>query len=568
LFRILTMKTLRIAVAQINPVVGDLKGNKKKILSFIKKAGSYAPDIIVFPELALTGYPPEDLLLKPHFIKDCGKYLKEIVKENMFPGILILGYVEGDKNNVYNAAAVIHKHRIAENYRKIKLPNYGVFDEKRYFTSGDNPLAICINDIKVGITICEDVWVEDSPYILRSLSNADLIVNISASPYHIGKINQRIKLLRNISGKYRFDIIYANLIGGQDELVFDGASMAVSSGRVKTLAGQFKEDLIVYDAVFEKNKKKKFPQYVRQKSFKLKNNKKRVPLKTAGYKLLDEAEEVYSALVLGMRDYVEKNGFKKAIIGLSGGIDSAITAVIASDALGCENILGVAMPSMYSSRASLKDAELLASNLGIELIKIPITDIYKSYLQTFKPIFDNLPFDKTEENIQARIRGNILMALSNKFGSLVITTGNKSEASTGYCTLYGDMAGGFAVIKDVTKTLIYKLALWRNKSAKSPLIPESILRKAPSAELRPNQKDQDTLPEYKILDEIILRYIEKDNSLDEIVKSGYSKKLTQRIIRMIDNNEYKRRQAPPGIRISPKAFGKDRRMPITCGYKI
>ena len=283
---------------------------------------------------------------------------------------------------------------------------------------------------------------------------------------------------------------------------------------------------------------------------------------------MDETEEVYSALLLGTGDYVKKNGFKKVVIGLSGGIDSSLTAVIAADALGCGNVLGVAMPSMYSSRSSVKDAELLARNLGIKLISVPITGMYKSYLNAFKPIFDKLPFDKTEENIQARIRGNILMALSNKFGYLVLTTGNKSEASTGYCTLYGDMAGGFAVIKDVTKTLVYKLAGWRNKIAGKPIIPSNVLTKPPSAELRPKQKDQDTLPEYKILDEIILRYIEKDISSDEIVKSGYNKKLVKRIIRMIDSNEYKRRQAPPGIRISPKAFGKDRRMPVTCGYKI
>ena len=562
------MKTLRFAIAQINPVVGDLKGNKKKILAFIKKANNYTPDIIAFPELAITGYPPEDLLLKPQFIKDCKECLKEIVKESRFPGVLILGYVEEYRNRVYNAAAIIHKNKIAVNYRKIKLPNYGVFDEKRYFTSGDNPLAVCINDIKLGITICEDVWVEDSPYILKSLANADLIVNISASPYHIGKINQRIKLLQNISKKYRFDIVYANLIGGQDELVFDGASMAVSSGRVKTIAGQFAEDLIVYNAAFEKTKRKPLAKHVKQIRIKLKDNEKRPPVKINKHRLLDETEEVYSALLLGTKDYVKKNGFKKVVIGLSGGIDSSLTAVIAADALGCENMLGVAMPSMYSSRASFIDAELLARNLGIKLIKIPITDIYKSYLQTFKVVFNKLPFDKTEENIQARIRGNILMALSNKFGYLVLTTGNKSEASTGYCTLYGDMAGGFAVIKDVTKTLAYKLAAWRNKIAGSLLIPKNILSKPPSAELRPNQKDRDTLPEYKVLDEIILRYIEKDISFDDIVKSGYNKKLVRRIIRMIDDNEYKRRQAPPGIRISPKAFGKDRRMPLTCGYKI
>jgi len=562
------MKTLRFAIAQINPVVGDLKGNKKKILAFIKKANNYAPDIIVFPELALTGYPPEDLLLKPHFIKDCKDCLKEIVKESKFSGVLMLGYVEGYKGKVYNAAAIIHNNKITANYRKIKLPNYGVFDEKRYFTPGDNPLVVCMDDIKVGITICEDVWVEDSPYVLKSLANADLIVNISASPYHIGKINQRIKLLQNISKKYRFDIIYANLIGGQDELVFDGASMAVSSGRVKTTAGQFAEDLTIYDSCFEKIKRRSLAEHVKQVDLRLKHNKKRVPAKINRHKLLDEMEEVYSALLLGTRDYVKKNGFKKVVIGLSGGIDSSLTAVIAVDALGCENILGVAMPSMYSSRSSLKDAELLARNLGVKLINVPITEIYKSYLQTFKVIFNKLPFDKTEENIQARIRGNILMALSNKFGYLVLTTGNKSEASTGYCTLYGDMAGGFAVIKDVTKTLVYKLADWRNKIADKPIIPPNVLTKPPSAELRPKQKDRDTLPEYETLDEIILRYIEKDSGFDEIVKSGYSKKLVKRIIRMIDNNEYKRRQAPPGIRISPKAFGKDRRMPITCGYKI
>ncbi|MDP8234391.1 MAG: NAD+ synthase [Candidatus Saelkia tenebricola] len=561
------MKILRFAIAQINPVVGDLGGNQKKILNFIERASRSNPDVIVFPEFAITGCPPEDLLLKSHFIKDCKNSLKEILKKNKFPGVLILGYVEEFNGEIYNSAAIISKNRTIANYRKIKLPNCGVFDEKRYFTSGTNPVVLVINGIKVGITIYEDIWADNGFSVLESLKGVDTIINISASGYYMGRIKQRIRYFRNISKKYDLNIISANIVGGQDELVFDGASMVVSYGEVKAMAAQFKEDILIYESCFEKTKRP-LPKCVKQIKLSLKDAGGRKSFKLNNFRLKDEMNEVYSALLLGTRDYVKKNGFKKAVIGLSGGIDSALTAVIAVSALGRDNIVGVAMPSMYSRKSSLNDAKKLAKNLGIKFMEISITDIYKSYLRDLRTVFKNMPFNETEENIQARIRGNILMALSNKFGYLVLTTGNKSEVSTGYCTLYGDMAGGFAMISDVTKTLEYKLAKWINEVKATAVIPNNILIKPPSAELRPNQKDQDTLPEYEVLDGIMLCYIEKNMSFEEIVKAGYNKSLVKRVIRMIDNNEYKRRQAPPGIKITPKAFGKDRKMPLTCGYKI
>ena len=562
------MKSLRVAVAQINPLVGDLKGNSQKIVSYIKRAAVKDPDIIVFSELALCGYPPEDLILKPHFRKDCKNTLNKLIKNNNFKGLIFIGYVEESKNNIYNSVAIIKGKKIIVNYRKICLPNYGVFDEGRYFSRGNNSTIVSLGGVKIAITICEDIWTDNGSGLRDVWSGVDAIINVSASPYHMGKLNQRKRLMKSISKEHKSKVIYVNQVGAQDELVFDGASMVFDDGSLKNIAKQFEEDIIFQDLNFKNIKKKRSLKGCSFINTDLSlNRKSSISVKSKG-KPMDELEEVYSALLLGTKDYVAKNGFSKVVIGLSGGIDSALVATIARDALGASSVLGVVMSSEYSSKSSVKDAKKLAANLGIDLIEIPISKIYSSYLKTMKPFFKELKFNKAEENIQARIRGNILMALSNKFGYLVLTTGNKSEVSVGYCTLYGDMAGGFAVIKDLTKTLAYKLAKWRNNLDKKPIIPLNIIKKAPSAELRHNQKDQDTLPPYSMLDDIVLRYIEEDMSFDEIVKDGFNKKIVREVIKMIDSNEYKRRQSPPGIKITPKSFGKDRRMPITSGYKV
>ena len=561
------MKSLRVAVAQINPLVGDLKGNSQKIASYIKRASVEDPDIIVFSELALCGYPPEDLILKPHFRKNCKDTLSKLIKNNNFKGLIFIGYVEESKNNIYNSVAIIKGKKIIVNYRKICLPNYGVFDEGRYFSRGNNSTIVSLGGIKIAITICEDIWTDNGSGLRDVWIGVDAIINVSASPYHMGKLNQRKRLMKSISKEHKSKVIYVNQVGAQDELVFDGASMIFDNGSLKNIAKQFEEDIIFQDLNFKNIKKKRSLKGCSFISTDLSlNRKSSISVKSKG-KPMDELEEVYSALLLGTKDYVAKNGFSKVVIGLSGGIDSALVATIARDTLGASSVLGVVMSSEYSSKSSVKDAKKLAANLGIDLIEIPISKIYSSYLKTMKPFFKELKFNKAEENIQARIRGNILMALSNKFGYLVLTTGNKSEVSVGYCTLYGDMAGGFAVIKDLTKTLAYKLAKWRNNLDKESVIPLNTIRKAPSAELHHNQKDQDTLPPYSMLDDIVLRYIEEDMSFDEIVKDGFNKKIVREVIKMIDSNEYKRRQSPPGIKITPKSFGKDRRMPITSGYK-
>lgn len=556
---------MRFLLAQINPKVGDLKGNCRKILTAINKAQNYKPDIIAFPELCLPGYPPEDLLLKKHFIADTRRFLNTIVAKAKTEAILIIGTLNYDKGSLYNSAAIVHKNRLKGFYHKIHLPNYGVFDEKRYFVAGSKPMILNVNGHPIGITICEDIWMENGPHIAEVKAGAKVLLNISASPYHRGKINERIEMLKKIAQDWRVWILYVNIVGGQDELIFDGASIIIApEGELIQLGAQFQEEFLIADIRFPKQKIK-----LTSSIEELKIRKKISSSSQYGkrdIKLFDEEEEIYHALVLGTRDYVRKNNFQKVVIGLSGGIDSSLTTVIAVDALGKENIIAVAMPSEFSSPSSLYDAQTLAKNLGIKLLKIPINEIYQSYLKTLKPLFKGLAFDKTEENIQARIRGNILMALSNKFGWLVLTTGNKSETSTGYCTLYGDMAGGFAVIKDVPKTMVYRLAEWRNKREGFDLIPRAIFEKSPSAELRPGQKDQDTLPPYEDLDKIIHSYIEEDKGKQEILNLGYPKSLVEKVIRMIDRSEYKRRQSPPGIKITPKAFGKDRRMPITNGY--
>lgn len=569
-------------MAQINPTVGDLSGNSRKILAYVERAKKKAADLVVFPELALTGYPPEDLLLKPGFVDDNMRCLKGLGRR--VHGItVVVGFVDRS-DDIYNAAAVIHSGRVVDVYHKMYLPNYGVFDERRYFQAGKTPLVFMLHGVKVGVGICEDIWYPDGPARTQALYGAELIVNINASPYHIGKDRIREEMLTTRALDNGVIIAYNNMVGGQDELVFDGRGIIIDeAGDVVAKGRPFVEDLVIadldIDAAFMARlhgpsgrgaaaAKTTGPRDVREVTLRGRKLKTRRPaLKKRRFEELSRNEDVYSALVLGTKDYVRKNGFKHVVVGLSGGIDSSLVAAVAADALGPSNITGVFMPSRYTSKASKKDAENLAENLGIRLKTIPINDAFSEYLKTLRPVFKGRKADTTEENLQARIRGNILMALSNKFGWLVLTTGNKSEMSVGYATLYGDMAGGFAVIKDVPKMMVYEIAAWINERAGCVIIPKNVFTKAPSAELKPGQTDQDSLPPYGLLDEILKAYIEDDKSLDEIAAVGFPRRVVKKIIKMVDLSEYKRRQAPPGVKITPRAFGRDRRMPITNGYR-
>jgi NAD+ synthase (glutamine-hydrolysing) len=577
------MKTARIALCQINPTVGDFSGNVKKIIKFIGDAGKYNPDIIAFPELAITGYPPEDLLLKPQFIEDNLSALREI-QERVDDFVVIVGFVD-KKDDIYNAAAVIHKKEIIDVYHKVHLPNYGVFDEYRYFQAGTRYPVYKMDGVIFGVNICEDIWYPEGPSTIQALSGAEFIININASPYHIGKTCFREKMLSTRASDSSVIVAYLNTIGGQDELIFDGRSFVVDhDGEVIASARQFDEDLIIVDldldAVFMKrlhNPRRRQQVIALGKGMVERITIEREIGSTGARKSFPHLcttalpysleEEVYNALVLGTRDYVYKNGFKKVCIGLSGGIDSSLVAAIAVDAIGKDNVTGVFMPSPYTSKESREDAYGLARNLGINVIEVHINNIFETYLNALKPEFKDMPVNTTEENLQARIRGNILMAFSNKFGWLVLTTGNKSEMSVGYATLYGDMAGGFAVIKDVPKTLVYGICKWKNQKEGRVIIPERVLSKEPSAELKPGQKDTDTLPPYEILDPILKAYIEEDRSFDEIVNLGCEEECARKVIKMVDTSEYKRRQSPPGIKITPRAFGRDRRFPITNRYR-
>jgi len=565
---------LRIAIGQINCTVGDLEGNCQKISQYIQRTKGFDVDIISFPELAVTGYPPEDLLLKPKFIQDNLKRIKELAK-SVNDIVAIIGFVDTKEKQLYNAAAVIYNGRIYGVSHKMLLPNYGVFDEKRYFAAEDKVSVFKFGKIIFGVNICEDIWHKDGPVRKEALLGAKLIFNINASPYHAGKIKEREAVIREQARSNHLFVSYTNLVGGQDELVFDGQSMLVDSGgSVISRADAFKEDLLIADLNIPVSKNKKAAGIIT-----ITDNvsyKKRAPLPPHLYsrwgalpkkenKPLESVAGIYQALILGLHDYVFKNGFQKVVIGLSGGIDSSLVAALAADALGKDNVIGVFMPSRYSSQESDIDAAQLARNLGIKFINISIEQIYKIYLLVLEPHFLGSQKNVAEENLQARIRGNLLMALSNKFGWLVLTTGNKSEMSTGYATLYGDMAGGFAVIKDVPKVLVYKLAQYRNSIG--PVIPERVLIKEPTAELRPNQKDQDTLPPYETLDAILKDYVEDDKDLNKIISLGFDKETVHKVLAMVDKGEYKRRQSPPGIKITPKALGRDRRMPITNKYK-
>lgn len=573
------VKFLRIAMAQINTCVGDFRGNTRKIISSIDQARARGCDIITFPELAICGYPAEDLLFKDSFIQENLRRLDEIRKKTT-QLVAIVGFVDKYKNQLFNSAAILSEKKIIDIYHKIHLPNYGVFDEKRYFTGGKGFSLYELSGIRFGVNICEDIWIEDGVITAQAKAGASLILTINASPYHMGKIHLRQRVLKEQAKKNRVFVLYTNLVGGQDELVFDGQGMLLSDkGRVAASAFAFKEDLRIID--IEKNKLPKKQRARRVRILALAKRKAKPSpyrlISIAGQKRedfpkplisvqppkLEPVEEVFSALVLGTQDYVRKNDFQKVVLGLSGGIDSSLVAAVAAEALGKENVTGILLPSKFNSQESFDDAAALANNLRIEHRVIPIQEIFEIYLKILQPHFLALPWNVAEENLQARIRGNILMALSNKFGWLVLTTGNKSEMSVGYATLYGDMAGGFAVIKDVPKTLVYKLAEFYNRKAMSQVIPRRVFEKAPTAELKENQKDADTLPEYAILDPILKCYVEQNLSVARILKKGFAQEEVLRAVQMVDKSEYKRRQSPPGIKITPRAFGRDRRMPIT-----
>ena len=589
------MRTFRIAMVQMNPTVGDLDGNVRRILTWLREAKKSKPDLIAFPELAITGYPPEDLLLKPQFVADNRHALNEVVRACR-ECVAVVGYVgqgglsdqkvaaesvlPAGRHELYNAAAVISERRIVTSYAKWYLPNYGVFDESRYFHPGRRLPLITVNGTVVGVNICEDIWLPEGPTRRQAAAGAEVIVNINASPFHVGKSRSREEMLATRARDNRVIVTYTNTIGGQDELIFDGNSVAIDhKGEIIARAKGFEEDLLVVDLNAESVARARVSEgrktgfigktgpVVDRLVLKGQSHSKRTRVVPSTEVLADPLDEVYRALTLGVRDYVRKNGFKQVVIGLSGGIDSALTAVIAVDALGADNVLGVFMPSPYTSRESREDTNELARRLGIRLKTLPISPAFKSYLHTLKHPFEGTKVDETEENLQARIRGNVLMALSNKFGHLVLTTGNKSEMSVGYATLYGDMAGGFAVIKDVPKTMVYELAERRNRQATKAVIPKRIVDRAPTAELRPNQKDEDSLPPYAILDPILKAYVEDDRSVDEMVEMGFDRKTVLRVVGMVDRSEYKRRQAPVGIKITHRGLGKDRRMPITNGYR-
>jgi len=581
-------------MVQMNPTVGDLDGNVRRIIGWLREATKAKPDLVAFPELVITGYPPEDLLLKPQFVAENRRALNEVIRACR-DSVAVVGYVgrgplsglreeaaavlPAGRHELYNAAAVIADRKLAMTYAKWYLPNYGVFDESRYFNPGCRLPLVTVKGTVVGVNICEDIWLPEGPTRGQANAGAEVIVNINASPFHVGKSRSREEMLATRARDNRVILTYTNTAGGQDELIFDGHSVVMDyTGEVIARAKGFEEDLLVVDlnvdavarARAAEGRKaggsRKGAAAIDRIVLKGGPPPRRARLVPSMEMLADPLDEVYRALTLGVRDYVTKNDFKQVVIGLSGGIDSALTAVIAVDALGADNVLGVFMPSPYTSRESREDTQELVRRLGIELKTLPITPPFKSYLQTLKPVFAEANVDTTEENLQARIRGNLLMALSNKFGHLVLTTGNKSEMSVGYATLYGDMAGGFAVIKDVPKTMVYELAQRRN-GAGSAVIPKRILDRAPTAELRPHQKDEDSLPPYPVLDPILKAYVEDDRSVEEMVDMGFDRKTVLRVVGLVDRSEYKRRQAPVGIKITHRGLGKDRRMPITNKYR-
>jgi NAD+ synthase (glutamine-hydrolysing) len=577
------MNTLRVALAQINPTVGAFDHNVALILDYLERARQSGADLVAFPELAITGYPPEDLLMKPHFVRENRRALDSIIAA-AGDMVVVVGFVDTDGSDIYNAAAVAANGKLVYVYHKTFLPNYGVFDEERYFQAGTRCPVFVMGEARVGVNICEDIWYPGGPTKLQALAgDAHLIVNISASPFHAGKNQDRERMLCTRAEDNAVALVYCNLIGGQDELVFDGNSLVINEGGQIVARGQaFEEDLIIADINVERvfSERLHDPRRRREKlrvtadtsldviplaGLARASSQHLPPVEPANIPLTEVAE-TYLALVTGTRDYVRKNGFDKIYFGLSGGIDSALTAVIAADAIGADNVNAVFMPTVYSSTESLRDSRELAENLGIHFQVIEIQETFEQYKRMLAPSFDGLAEDVTEENLQARIRGNILMALSNKFHGLVLSTGNKSEMSVGYSTLYGDMVGGFALLKDVPKMLVYELSRYVNKRGPRPVIPEYIITRPPSAELRSDQTDQDTLPPYAMLDAILELYVEKDMNADSIAERGYPLEMVRWVVNRVDAAEYKRRQSPPGIKITPRAFGRDRRMPITNKY--
>lgn len=607
---------LRVALAQVNVTVGDLESNTRKILAAMWQAHVVGAHVVCLPELALTGYPPEDLLLKPGFVDDNLRKLDELIERSReMPGLTsVIGFVDRD-HDIYNAAAVVHEGKLAGVYHKHYLPNYGVFDENRYFQAGHEAPIFLINGVHVGVNICEDIWYPTGPMTLQAHAGAEVILNINGSPYYVGKGIFRQEMLATRAADNEVIVAYLNMIGGQDELVFDGGSMVFNEqGTLIARGKQFEEDMLIVDldtaSVFRSRlhdprrrqerlqvtpaevpfihvtEEQAAAPALQRKEEQRAYGQESIPpgayqtpsasTSSKGVVLgapqriepeMNRLQEIYSALVLGTGDYVRKSGFKQVVIGLSGGIDSSLTAAIAVDALGAENVLGISMPSGYSSEGSKTDAEELAENLGIKILTIPIEETFRASLKMLEPALGKGDYGLAAENLQARIRGNILMTISNKLGPLVLTTGNKSEMATGYSTLYGDMAGGFAVLKDVLKTLVYELSIYRNTVGEHPVIPQSVIEKAPSAELRPNQKDVDSLPPYEILDLILRAYVEEDRSFEEMLAMGFERKTVERVMRLVDTSEYKRRQAPPGVKITTRAFGRDRRLPITNRYR-
>jgi NAD+ synthase (glutamine-hydrolysing) len=536
----------RLALGQVNLTVGDLTGNVARVAEAADRATHAGADVVVFPELAITGYPPEDLVQRGEFVRENLEALSALARKTATACPVIVGFIDRSDAGVHNAAAMLRNGTVESRYHKVQLPNFGVFDEQRYFVPGTAGATVEIAGMTVGLSVCEDAWHDGQPF--AGYAGLPLIVNINGSPYHRGKTAERAEILAARARQTGAWIAYVNAVGGQDELVFDGGSMVVApDGTVRQRAAMFEEDLLIVDVHGDTSFADPRPSWP-----------------------IEEAEEVWHALVLGLGDYVRKNGFHEAVLGLSGGIDSALTAALAADALGADAVRGLAMPSPYSSPESLEDALDCARRIGMRIDTVEITRVLDAYRHSLAELFVGRAEDVTEENLQARTRGNLLMALSNKLGPIVLATGNKSEYAVGYSTLYGDMAGGFAPIKDVPKTLVYGLAQWRNAAATSrgetPPIPERTIEKPPSAELRPGQKDTDSLPPYDQLDPVIEAYVEHDFGVDDMVAEGFERALVERIVRKIDRNEYKRRQAAPGVKITPKAFGRDRRMPITNRY--
>ena len=542
---------MRVALGQFNAVVGDLAGNTKRMQQIYDQAVRDDVDLLLFPELAVCGYPPEDLLHKQHFLRDCSLALNRLAA-GCPQTTIVVGFAEGNAVSCYNSAAVLQDGRISKTYRKALLPNYGVFDERRYFQAGTEPLVFRFNDFDIAVTICYDIWnLERLSRLLQNTGRIQMILNISASPFHTGKITVREEIVHRCARKFGCAVAYCNLVGGQDELIFDGRSMlADPTGRIVIKAKAFDDDLVIADVVADEDGAVQIE-----------------PTQPAAPQPANLVDEIYQALVLGTRDYTRKNGFEKVLLGLSGGIDSSVTAAIAVAALGAENVVGISMPSEFNSPETISDAERLARNLSIEFHTIPIGPVLGPFHASLQTVEGWDSHGLAYENLQARIRGCILMSLSNQFGALVLTTGNKSETAVGYSTLYGDTAGGFGIIKDVPKTTVYKLAEHINHVNGRHIIPADVITRPPSAELRPDQKDSDSLPDYNLLDRILKGYVEEDKSVSQLVRQGLSKDVVNKVIRLVDRNEYKRRLSPPGIKITPKAFGKDRRLPITNRYQ-